>query len=84
MCGRPAVPNIKAIPKLIAEIKFEGNPDLIEIIGENIDSAFLEMVKTVSIAPDVIKRHHDMKIVYTPIHGTGITLIPRALKSWAL
>ena len=65
-----------------AEIKFEGNPDLIEIIGENIDSAFLEMVKTVSIAPDVIKRHHDMKIVYTPIHGTGITLIPRALKSW--
>ena len=50
-----------------AEIKFEGNPDLIEIIGENIDSAFLEMVKTVSIAPDVIKRHHDMKIVYTPI-----------------
>lgn len=65
-----------------AEIKFEGNPDLIEIIGENIDSAFLEMIKTVSIAPDVIKRHHDMKIVYTPIHGTGITLIPRALKSW--
>lgn len=65
-----------------AEIKFVGNPDLIEIIGENIDSAFLDMVKTVSIAPDVIKRHHDMKIVYTPIHGTGITLIPRALKSW--
>lgn len=65
-----------------AEIKFKGNPDLIEIIGENIDSAFLDMVKTVSIAPDVIKRHHDMKIVYTPIHGTGITLIPRALKSW--
>ena len=65
-----------------AEIKFEGNPDLIEIIGENIDSALLDMVKTVSIAPDVIKRHHDMKIVYTPIHGTGITLIPRALKSW--
>ena len=65
-----------------AEIKFEGNPDLIEIIGENIYSAFLDMVKTVSIAPDVIKRHHDMKIVYTPIHGTGITLIPRALKSW--
>ena len=65
-----------------AEIKFEGNPALIEIIGENIDSAFLDMVKTVSIAPDVIKRHHDMKIVYTPIHGTGITLIPRALKSW--
>lgn len=65
-----------------AEIKFEGNPALIQIIGEEIDKAFLEQVKTVSINPDAIKRHHDMKIVYTPIHGTGITLIPRALKMW--
>nr|WP_320059373.1 phospho-sugar mutase [uncultured Bacteroides sp.] len=65
-----------------ADIKFVGNPELIEIIGENVDSAFIEQVKTVSIDPEVIKRHHDMKIVYTPIHGTGVTLIPRALKSW--
>ena len=65
-----------------ADIKFAGNPELIEIIGEAVDSAFIEQVKTVSIDPEVIKRHHDMKIVYTPIHGTGITLIPRALKSW--
>ncbi|WP_071145347.1 phospho-sugar mutase [Bacteroides ihuae] len=65
-----------------ADIKFVGNPELIEIIGEAVDSAFIEQVKTVSIDPEVIKRHHDMKIVYTPIHGTGITLIPRALKSW--
>ncbi|WP_321330870.1 phospho-sugar mutase [uncultured Bacteroides sp.] len=65
-----------------ADIKFEGNPLLIESIGEKVDQLFLEKVKTVSIDPEVIKRHHDMKIVYTPIHGTGITLIPRALKSW--
>ena len=64
------------------DIKFEGNKDLIEIIGENVDKPYLDAVKTVSIAPDVIQRHHDMKIVYTPIHGTGITLIPRALKMW--
>lgn len=65
-----------------ADIKFEGNPALIEILGEKMDAAFLEQVKTVSLDPEVIKRHHDMKLVYTPIHGTGITLIPRALKMW--
>lgn len=65
-----------------ADIKFNGNKALIEIIGENVDKLYLDAVKTVSLAPDVIKRHHDMKIVYTPIHGTGITLIPRALKMW--
>ncbi|MDR0972916.1 MAG: phospho-sugar mutase [Prevotellaceae bacterium] len=66
----------------VADIKFKGNDALIEIIGENVDKVFLDKVKTVSIAPDVIQRHHDMKIVYTPLHGTGITLIPRALKMW--
>ncbi|KAA6316145.1 Phosphoglucomutase, partial [termite gut metagenome] len=65
-----------------AEIKFKGNPALIEIIGENVDKLYLDAIKTVSIDPEVIKRHHDMKIVYTPIHGTGVMLIPRALKMW--
>lgn len=65
-----------------ADIKFEGDPDLIQIIGENIDKLFLEKVKTVSIDPEVIARHHDLKIVYTPIHGTGVYIIPRALKMW--
>ena len=65
-----------------AEIKFEGNPALIEIIGENIDKIYLDEVKTVSIDPEAIARNKDMKIVYTPIHGTGMTLIPRALKMW--
>ena len=65
-----------------ADIKFQGNPDLIQIIGEDIDKIYLDMVKTVSIDPAAIARHKDMKIVYTPIHGTGMMLIPHALKMW--
>ena len=65
-----------------ADIKFQGNPDLIQIIGEDIDKIYLDMVKTVSIDPAAIARHKDMKIAYTPIHGTGMMLIPRALKMW--
>ena len=65
-----------------SEIKFEGNASLIEIVGENIDKPYLEAVKTVSIDPEVIAHQKDMKIVYTPIHGTGMTLIPRALNMW--
>lgn len=65
-----------------ADIKFEGNPALIEIIGEEIDKAYLDKVKTVSIDPEVIARHNDLKIVYTPIHGTGVHIVPRALKMW--
>lgn len=65
-----------------SDIKFEGKNELIHIIGEEIDMRYLDAVKTVSLDPEAIKRHHDMKIVYTPIHGTGITLIPRALKMW--
>lgn len=64
------------------DIKFEGNKDLIQIVGEDVDSVYLDKVKTVSIDPEVIKRQKDLKIVYTPIHGTGMMLIPRALKQW--
>ncbi|MCE8615205.1 phospho-sugar mutase [Bacteroides fragilis] len=65
-----------------ADIKFQGNSDLIQIIGEDVDKIYLDRVKTVSIDPEAIVRHKDMKIVYTPIHGTGMMLIPRALKMW--
>ena len=65
-----------------SDIKFNGNPDLIQIIGEDIDKAYLDAVKTVSIDPAVIERQKDIKIVYTPIHGTGVRIIPRALKMW--
>lgn len=66
----------------IADIKFEGNPDLIEIIGEEIDKIYIEAIKTLSLSPDSIKRHSDLKIVYTPIHGTGVKLVPWAMKEY--
>ena len=58
------------------------NNPLIEIIGKDIDQIYLEKIKTISIDPDVIRRQKDMKIVYTPIHGTGMMLIPQSLKLW--
>ena len=65
-----------------ADIKFEGNKDLIQIIGKDVDDIYLEKVHSISIDPEVIKRQKDLKIVYTPIHGTGMMLIPQALKMW--
>lgn len=65
-----------------ADIKFQGNKDLIQIIGEDVDSIYLDKVHSISIDPEVIKRQKDLSIVYTPIHGTGMMLIPRALKQW--
>ena len=66
----------------VKEVKFQGNRDLIEIIGEEIDRRYLDRIKTLSLSPEVIARHHDMKIVYTPIHGTGVRLIPASLKNF--
>jgi len=68
--------------KGVDDIKFEGNPDLIQIIGEDIDKPYIDAIKTLSLSPDAIKRNSDLKIVYTPIHGTGVKLIPRALKEY--
>ena len=65
-----------------ADIKFEGNKELIQIIGEDIDSVYLDKVHSISIDPEVIKRQKDLSIVFTPIHGTGMMLVPRALKQW--
>ena len=66
----------------VEDVKFEGNKPLIEIIGEEIDKIYLDKVKTISIDPQVIKNQHDLKIVYTPLHGAGRVIIPRALASW--
>ena len=65
-----------------SDVKFNGNKSLIQIIGEEVDKVYLDMVKTISIDPEVIKRQKDLKIVYTPLHGTGMKLIPRSLKLW--
>ena len=64
------------------DIKFEGNKDLIQIIGKEVDDEYLRQVHSISIDPEVIKRQKDLKIVYTPIHGTGMMLIPQSLKLW--
>ncbi len=68
--------------KSVDEIKFEGNDALLEIIGEDMDNKFLEAIKGLCINPDVIERNKDLKIVYTPIHGTGVKLIPDSLAKW--
>ena len=68
--------------KSVTEVKFEGNKDLIQIVGEDIDSQYIAEIKKLSLSPDVIAKHHDLKIVYTPIHGTGKYLIPRSLKNF--
>jgi len=65
----------------VDEIRFKGNKSLIEIIGKDMDKAFIEEVSKLVLSPEAIARHHDIKIVYTPIHGTGITLVPDALKA---
>ena len=66
----------------VEDVKFTGNNELIQIIGEDIDKVYLERIKEICIDPAVIQRQKDLKIVYTPLHGTGMTMIPRSLKFW--
>jgi phosphoglucomutase len=66
----------------IAEVSFVGDTSKINIIGEEIDNAFLTASKSYSLDPEVIVPQKDMKIVFTPLHGTGITLVPQALKNY--
>jgi phosphoglucomutase len=74
---------VKEVSKVkLEDIKFDGSDDLIEIMGEEMDEKFLEMVKTVSISPDVVERHKNMKIIFTPIHGTTVKMVPAALRKF--
>lgn len=66
----------------VEDVKFDGNKSLIQIIGEDIDKPYLDEVKTISIDPEVIRHQHDLKIVYTPLHGAGRVMIPRSLALW--
>lgn len=66
----------------VEDIKFDGNKELIQIIGEDIDKPYLDQVKTICIDPEAIKHQHDLKIVYTPLHGAGRVMIPRSLALW--
>ncbi len=66
----------------VADIRFEGNKDLIQVIGKEVDDEYLRQVQGISIDPEVIRRQKDLCIVYTPIHGTGMMLIPESLRRW--
>ncbi len=66
----------------VDDIKFNGNKDLIQIIGKEVDKVYLDMVHSISIDPEVIRRQKDLSIVYTPLHGAGRVLIPDSLKEW--
>jgi len=65
-----------------ADIKFGGDKSRIHIIGEEIDRKFLDAIKKLQLSPDIVAKHSDLKIVYTPIHGTGVNLVPASLKNY--
>jgi len=64
----------------ISEVNFNGDDQKIESIGENIDQVYLDQIKTLSLNPDIIEQQKDLKIVFTPLHGTGVDMVPRALE----
>ncbi len=68
--------------KSLDDVKWSGHEDNIIIIGKDFDAEYISMVKSLSVNPEICKQQHDLKIVYTPIHGTGIMLVPQALKAF--
>jgi len=68
--------------KSLDDVKWQGGEKNITIIGKDMDDDYIKMVKSLSIDPAVCERQHDLKIVYTPLHGSGIMLVPQALKSF--
>ncbi len=75
---------IREVEKIgsVSEVKWSGGESNISLVGKEIDEAYIAMVKSLSVYPDVIAKQHDLKIVYTPIHGTGIKLVPTVLKEF--
>lgn len=73
---------IKEVDKIgsVDDVKWSGGEANITLIGREVDEAYISMVKSLSVYPEIIQKQHDLKIVYTPIHGTGITLVPEVLK----
>src|SRR6186713_2910197 len=73
---------IKEVEKIasVDDVKWSGGEANITIIGEEMDQEYIEMVKSLSVYPEIIENQHHLKIVYTPIHGTGITMVPQVLK----
>jgi phosphoglucomutase len=75
------IEEVEAI-KNVNDVKFSGGESNITVIGKDMDDAYIKMVKSLSVYPDVIAKQHDLKIVYTPIHGTGIMLVPKVLSTF--
>lgn len=75
---------IKEVEKIksVSDVKWEGKKENIQMLGEETDNAYIDMVKGLSINPAICREQHDLKIVYTPIHGTGIKLVPKALAAY--
>ena len=78
---RNVIKEVDAI-KGVDEVKWNGGEANITIIGKDMDDKYIEMAKKLSVYPEVIAKQHDLKIVYTPIHGTGITLVPKVLQAF--
>jgi len=74
------ITEVKAVK--VEDIKFDGNPDLIEVLGDDMDQLYLNIVKTLSLSPEAIKNQKDLKIVFTPLHGTTVKLVPASLKNY--
>ena len=66
----------------VSDIKFEGVPEMITILGKDFDKKYLDKVKTLSLSPEAIQKEHDLKIVFTPLHGTTYELVPASLRNW--
>ena len=66
----------------VTDIKFTAVPEKIKSLGEDFDRKYLDMVKTLSLSPEAIKHQHDLKIVFTPLHGTTYKLVPESLRNW--
>jgi len=66
----------------VDEVKWTGGDEHIELLGSDMDAAYIKMVKALSVYPEIIEAQKDLKIVYTPIHGTGITMVPKVLEAF--
>ncbi|HEY1113325.1 MAG TPA: phospho-sugar mutase [Chitinophagaceae bacterium] len=66
----------------VDDVKWSGGEQNIKLIGKELDEAYIQMVKSLSVYPEIIRQQKDLKIVYTPIHGTGIKLVPQVLKEY--
>jgi phosphoglucomutase len=84
--GQFVAPDDKLVMQEVAkvlsvdDVKFDAKPENISLIGEEMDENYLQKITSLSVSPDAIKRQKDLKIVFSPIHGTGITLVPQALE----